>query len=606
MKRIVILILFVVLLITIAFGAEKPLGVEQFTSVSELAKTISSYFPKVQGEVKAVQGDLLTVALGAKDGLKSGVSLTLWRDGKEILHPVTGAVIGRAEEEVGEMEVISVGETASTARIIKKMKNPKPGDKARITPKKISIALIPLRADRPEIIQELTERLNELGRLSVLENEKVSAFLKDRKQRDSSLIKEMGGAFGLDMVAAIEIYPSEKGKLLVTTRMFYTDDARPLDTITAMLDLTSKKEAFGEIKPFFAPVAPAKEGRSVTGEKQSISATLPVDVQLLAVADLDGTGALKYVVSGGSKIHIYRQESSGWLEEWSESLVGEIQQINLDVADINGNGRPEIFVTAMRDGKVISSVIEFQEGTYRHIAEVPGFLRVITYPHKQHILIGQSYDPKSFFAGKPRQYMWSDGKYVPGEEFPLPKGLGLYGFMIADMGESKPFLVALNDKDQLVVYSKNNAIWKSEEKYPAIGLAIIKPLTGPDAVFLKDAAAQAEKMGNPPIVLGRDKAKIQGRVLALDINGNGREEIILPKNLGDTLISGYKEAEFVSLSWTGSRLERNLNIPDIPGVVLDFQIIRQQGSSTQIFALVNSFGGIFKSDSIRVLSYAVK
>jgi hypothetical protein len=602
MKRLFAIVLLMFVSMSAA-AAEKPLGMEEFTSLGELAKKISSYFPKVQGEVKTAQGNLLTIALGTKDGLKSGVTLSLWREGKEILHPVTKAVIGRAEDEVGEAEVVKVGETSSTARLIKKLKDPKPGDKARITPKKIGLALVPLRPDRPDVVQGLSERLNELGRFSVLENEKASPFLKERKQRDSSLIKEMGKSFGLDVVAAVELFPSEGGKLLITVRMFYADDARPLDTITAMLDLTSKTEALGEIRPFFAPV---REEKTVDAAEKTASPNLPLDARLFAVADLDGTGVLKYVFSDGLKLHVYRREPSEWRKEWSEPgtfAAGEMQHINLDVADINGNGRPEIFVTAMRNEKVVSSVLEFQDGAYRRIAEVPGFLRVMRYPGKGNILIGQGYDPVTFFSGKPRQYAWSDGKYVPGPELSLPKGVDLYGFAVADMGEARPLVTAFNDKEQLVVYSNDNAIWKSEEKYPAGGITIVKPLTGIDAVVLKGAAELGERSryGISP-----EKARIKGRLLALDLNGNGRDELVLPKNPGGFLSGGVKETEVVSLSWTGARLDQRLEIKDVPGVVLDFQILRQQGGGSQIFALVNTPGGLFKSDTIRVMSYTVK
>jgi len=41
-----------------------------------------------------------------------------------------------------------------------------------------------------------------------------------------------------------------------------------------------------------------------------------------------------------------------------------MQQFRIDVADINGNGRPEIFVTRMLDGRVSSYVVEFENGPF--------------------------------------------------------------------------------------------------------------------------------------------------------------------------------------------------------------------------------------------------
>ncbi len=589
MKKVLVLFLFFALVAPFSALAEKPLGVEEFTSVDQLSAEIVSYFPKIQGEVKTVQGDRLAIGLGTKNGLVAGVTLTLWRDGKEIHHPVTGEVIGRTEEEVGSAEVASLTETTCTAVVLKKLKDPQPGDKARITPKKINLALVPLRADRPEIIQGLTERLNETGRFSLLDSDKMSAFLKDRKQRDDSLVQEMSKAYNLDVIVAVGIYPSEGSKLLVTARLFYADEARPLDTIVAMLDLKSKKEVFGEVKPFFAPV---KEG-------QNSIPKLPFDAQFLAAADLEGIGTLQYVFSDGMKLHVYRQGPSGWREEWAEPVsdgAGEIQHINLDVADINANGRPELFVTAMQKGKVFSYVVEYRDGLYQRIADVPGFLRVIDYPGKGTILIGQDYDPKSFYAGRPKQYVWSNGRYIAGSELSLPKGVKLYGFTYAAAGESSPLLISLDDKNRVLVYSGDTPVWKSEETYPSVGMSVHKPVTSSAAV-ISQSVAEAEK---------REKVRVTGRVLALDMNGDGRDEIILPKNGGETFFGGYTKAEFVGLGWTGARLEQRWSIKDIPGAVVDFRILRQEGQGAQILALVKSPGGLLSSDHIQVMSYTAK
>ncbi len=590
MRKVILPCLLFLSLVTASIAAEKPLGVKEYTSLDQLAAAISSYFPKVQGEVKTVAGDQLTITLGTKDGLQQGVVLTIWRDGKEIVHPTTHTVIGRLEEEVGSVEVTSAGETTSTGVLTKKMKDPRVGDKVRITPKKIGLAIIPLRAEHPEIIQGLAERLKEIGRFTVLDSEKTTAFLSDKKQRDASLIKEMGKAFNLDMALTIEIIPSD-AKYLVTAGIFYTDDARQLDTIVAMLDLRTKRDELGDVKPFFAP--PREEKREI--------ADLPFTAQLFAAADLEGTGSLQYIFSDGSKLHIFKQGISGWREEWVEPITyvpGEMQHFYLDVSDINGNGRPEIFVTGMLKGSVVSTAIEFNDGVFQRIASVPGFLRVVASSRKADMLIGQGYDPVSFFAGQPKQYVWLDGKYVPTAEFPLPKGVDLYGFAYADAGEASPLLVALSDKDQLLVYSNGAIIWKSEEKYPTAGKTVLKPATGISAIVSPSASKDE--------IDDARKVKIHERVYAVDLNGDGRDEILLPKNGGASFLSGYKEAEFTGLGWTGARLEQRWSIRDVPGAVLDYQVIRQQGLGSQVLALVMTPGGLFAADRVRVMSYTTK
>ena len=590
MKKTIVAFLLVLSFGASAVSAEKSLGVDEFNSVDELAGAIAAYFPKIQGVITAIQNDKLTLTLSKKDGVTPGMELTLWRDGKELLHPQTGMVIGHMEDEVGMVEVVAVGDTSSTAVVKKKLRQPQPGDKARITPKKINLAIVPLTSDRPEVVQGLSERLTEYGRFTVLDKEKIAGFLKDKKQRDSSLIKELGRQFSVDAVVALSIYPAE-GKLLAVARIFYTQDAGLLDTIIATVDLKSRKDALGEIKPFFMPV---KEEKSITPE-------LPFDARYFTAAAFEGDGRLEYAFSDGSKLHVHRHEPAGWREVWIETVPSAsagIKHINIESADINGNGKPEIFVTAMLNGNVFSYVVEFQDGVFRRIADVPGFLRVISYSGKSLMLLGQDYDPKTFYTGQPKRYSWQDGKYVPGAGFPLPKGVALYGFTFASLGEDQPLLVALDEDDYLLVYSKDAVIWKSGEKYAATVTSVYKPATGIGAVLSKDAVQGDKSL----------RVRIQGRVVAVDINGDGRDEIIVPKNIGDTFlgIGAITGAELDSLSWTGARLEQRWNIKDIPGAVLDFQFLRPDKGGTQILTLVRTKGSLFTKDRQQVMSYSMQ
>jgi len=211
------------------------------------------------------------------------------------------------------------------------------------------------------------------------------------------------------------------------------------------------------------------------------------------------------------------------------------------------------------------------------------------------MLIGQGYNAVSFFAGQPKHIVWIDGKYVPSEEFPLPKGVGLYGFAYADMGDSGPFLVALDGNDHLQVYSNGAIIWKSEEKYPWVGNTVIRPVTGIDAMLTPSADIDKSR-----------KVKIGGRVVSRDLNGDGRDEILAPKNSGATFLSGHNASEFVDLGWTGARLEQRWNIKDIPGAVLDYQVIGQPGSAAQVLAIVMTPGGLFSADRYRLMRYTTK
>lgn len=606
MRKWIFLLLFVLLSGSGAVAAEKQQGVQEFTSIEELAMTFSLYFPKVQGEVTAVRGDELSLSVGRKQGILPGMMITLWREGRKIQHPVTKAVLGRAEDEVGTVEVTSVQDTACTAAVRKKMKEPRQGDTARITPKKINIAIVPLRDEYPAVTRSLSERLREFGRFNVLESSKVDAFVKNTRAKDTQLVRELGRAFGLDAVVSAGIYPS-RGKLMVTARIFYTEDGGRLDTLVAMLDLkTAKKEPRGEIAPFFAQQE----------EEKAESPELPFMALFFTAGDFEGDGTQEYAFTDGIRLHVYRNQPFGWREVWTEVAQNEgagttfewqgpgtvvqpgtsIQHISLDTADINGNGRPELFVTAMLNGKVFSYVIEFREGAYRRIAELPGFLRVVSYPGKGTVLIGQGYDEETFYSGATRQYSWSDGKYLPSAEFSLPEGIGLYGWTFANLGESEPMLVVLDQEDHLLVFSKGRPVWKSAEQFTALDNYVYKPVTGVAAVLSKQASRNDKSR----------RERLRGRVLAIDLNADGMDEIIVPKNLTGKFLGGFTSAELVGLSWTGARLDPSWSIKDIPGPVHDFIVAERAGGGSRISVVVRTKGSLFSKDRQQVMSYSIR
>lgn len=572
-----------------AGAAEKTLGVEEFKSVDAVAAEIVSFFPKAQGEVKGVEGSRLTINLGSKNGLVAGVTLTLWRDGKEILHPVTGAVIGRTEEEVGTVEVVEPADATSTVVLREKKKEPKAGDKARITPKKINLAVVPLQGDHPKIIQGLTERLSESGRFSVLAADKTAAFLAGRKERDTALLRDMSKEFSLDVVAACSTLPTEGGKVLLTAKLYYGGEARPFETIVAVIDLQEKKEIFSDVKPYFAPLLDDKTG--------SPEPAFPA--RFMVVSDFEQRGVVQYAFSDGQRLHVFKQDQTGWHEVWAEPVPADIedrQHVNLDVADINGNGTPELFVTIVQKDKAFTVVVEYREGAYQRIAEVPAFLRVLFRPGTGTILIGRPYDAKTFFGGKTKTYVWSGSQYEADRELSLPKGLKLYGFIYLRTGEQHPVIAGFDDADRLVVYSRDTAIWKSEELYPAVGAWIAKAVTTSSAV-ISESVAEWDRS---------EKVRIAGRLLAVDLDGDGKDEIIVPKNIKGTYLPSFVNAEFVNLSWNGTRLEQRWSIADVGGPVLDYQMLKGDGAGARILGLVQVSGGIFGKDRCRVQSYTAK
>jgi hypothetical protein len=591
-KMLLVLVLFALVLAP-PVRAEDPLGPAEYTSIDELALVIAGYFPKLAGGVTAVQNGTVTIDLGAKDGIKPNMVLSLWRPGKELLHPVTKAVLGRAEIEVGAIEVTIVAEASATARMKHQLLPPQTGDLARISPRKINIAVVPLRNDRPEIIEGLVERLGELGRFTVLEPPKVAAFLQERTQRDASLVREIGTAFALDAVVTVAILPTED-KQLITARIFYSDEAQPLDTIVATLSLTSKREALGDIRPFFAPLKPV----AAAGNRMP---DLPVAARYFAIADVDGDGTAEFCFSDARAVTVYKPAEGGWSAVASESVPGaesKQQQIWIDAADINGNGKAEVFVSRMLNGKVSSYALELRDGAFQRIAEAPGFLRVLSMPGRKPALLGQDYSAENLFSGSPKEYQWDGSIFAAGPALPVAKGVNLLSLAVANLGEAQPLVVTLDKDDIVALYSGDARIWKSEEEYPAVTAKVVLPRTGLESVLGRDPSNMDTITFSTGAAQSEDRrtVRLPGRILAADLSGKGVDDVIVAKNDTRSLVGGYGKGELHGLAWTGARLNPRWSIKDIDGSVLDIGAGPGSTGKTAAYALVKKDGGLFKKD----------
>jgi hypothetical protein len=132
----------------------------------------------------SVQDKTLTLSGGRKDGVRPGLELTLFREGREIKHPKTGQVLGKTEENLGRVTVVSVQEQFSQGSAPGGVEI-KPGDRFRLSSGKIRLMLLPLSGGvRDNLIeaatQELVERLNSSGRFVVSMGDPINLFIAEQ------------------------------------------------------------------------------------------------------------------------------------------------------------------------------------------------------------------------------------------------------------------------------------------------------------------------------------------------------------------------------------------------------------------------------------------
>jgi TolB-like protein len=282
----------------------------------------------------------------------------------------------------------------------------------------------------------------------------------------------------------------------------------------------------------------------------------------LALGDVDKDGKVETVVAGARSIRIYRYENRRLikLEEINESKY--LYFIGVDIADINQNGYPEIFVTSLNSGKnsVSSFVLEYNGRKYvKIIDDVPWYFRVVKMPDKRPVLLGQKNTGGGpFAAGAIHEMTWENSEYIPSLQVLKAGQVSVMGATMGDaMNSGDDHVLAYTKRDRLKIFSAGGG----------------KEWTGSDRLGGSTLYYQLPKV-DPGT---ENKQYLPMRVAICDMNKDGKNEVIAVKNqeMAGSLFKDFRKfekANFVSLSWDGLGLVLNWKTRTISGHIRDFAI----------------------------------
>ena len=318
----------------------------------------------------------------------------------------------------------------------------------------------------------------------------------------------------------------------------------------------------------------------------------------MALGDVDGDGKIETVVITPDAVHIYRAEKDRLnkikvIESRHKNFIGT------DIADINGNGHPEIFVTSLnahRSG-VCSFVLEWDGKDYvRIVKDSPWYYRVVALPGQGSVLLGQKNTADTPFSGKIFEMSWENSTYIPGKQAASSKWNSLMGFTLGDvMGNGQTVAVAYNEEDYIRITdpSSGSVLWKGGDRYG-----------GSMQYYLMQKTER-----------GTDNRQyLPMRLLINDIDADGKNEVITARNY-DMIFSLLKnfrkftDTQIESLFWDGIGLAANWKTHKISGHISDFAIgdFDNDGSDELVAAVIIKDGDIIgTSPQSVVVAYNLK
>ncbi|HIE64342.1 MAG: hypothetical protein ABGX83_09665 [Nitrospira sp.] len=183
-------------------------------SIDDVAKAVATYFPKVLGKVIRIDGDFVEVSLGKREGFSKGTLLTVYREKEAFIHPLTGRVLGKFEEELGLIEVREFKEESLTTKIVKTSGAIREGDLVRITATRIRLAVSIYEGDEAFLMDELVSALVETRRFRVDSLPAQASENAARKRNNHYLIKLETSRTGKKFLMNLQIHNTESESLL--------------------------------------------------------------------------------------------------------------------------------------------------------------------------------------------------------------------------------------------------------------------------------------------------------------------------------------------------------------------------------------------------------
>jgi hypothetical protein len=538
-----VLLAVFLLTLTTAVSAQKARG-----PLGAMVDQLASLFPKVEGEVIEVQGQVLTVSLGRRDGVRQGLELSIYREGRELRHPRTGELLGKTEQPLGRVSLSQVFEAYSHGSVAQAEKV-RPGDKVRVSAGKIPLTLLTLsdgvKAPLTEaVVQELIEELNQTGRFQIFQGDQIGVFLSQNGVKGPEALQGKGiqaatERFKVEQLLVIYLSRAQN-KPYMELRLFSWSRPEPALSTALFVPPSIKPPPQGGFSASIGgrQQAPKPKERSLlarllggdleagtysSGEssiplKEVSRLNFPVLAMDLSVSPQDKIPRL--VVTDGLRIFLYRVVSQALEVEWTYTSRGFGKILSVQLADLDGDGAFEVvanryhpqpsiglnsFILAARGGKVVPVVDNVSQILLAVDADGGGIKKT---------LWAQRYSSESFFTpGQADRATLRNGSLVHEGPVQVPGSFRATGATMSSIsGKGTRSLAYVDEHDRLWIAFGSEETWRSSS-----------PVGGGD--HLKIEVIKQESARSQVLF-----AYMQPIPLSVDLDGDGIEEIVVPQN----------------------------------------------------------------------------
>lgn len=344
----------------------------------------------------------------------------------------------------------------------------------------------------------------------------------------------------------------------------------------------------------------ASDGKTSASVWRSIK--FDSEITSLAIGNVLGNKQNELVIINDYTVSLYRY-AEGKLQLIDE-VTSEINHtpIRVDVADINQNGRAEIFVTnTYRDSQVKSYVLEWDGSKLAKIVrDAEWYFRVMTMPDKRSALLGQKQGLYDLFEKGIFQLEWQNNKYHESKPISAPQGSSLYAFTSGNaLNDGKDVMLAITSGLNLRVFNKAGDVeWTSSERFTGGGTYIQYP------------SDQRERLvGNEKTV---SRYYLPQRIFIEDLDKDGKNDVIFINNkdvMGNYFpnLRIFRSGHVQCLQWDNSGFALKWKTTEVTGQISDMVIgdLKNDGQDEIVFSLVDFPSTALNKGSSYIVSWTI-
>jgi hypothetical protein len=518
------------------------------SSLTVLVDQVLGLFPKVDGDIVEAGSGTVTLSLGRKDGLVSGIELSVYREGRELRHPRTGALLGRTEQAIGRVIVEQVFEGYATGRVTQGS-DVRAGDRARVSAGRIALTVVPLvegvkDALAEAAVQELVDGLNRTGRFQVAMGDPVAvALLQKGLQRQEILegkgLAELAARFKLENALVVHVKSVQKKPFmdvrlfalpgpstLMTTGLFVPPSVRP----APKGDFSASGPARGNqtARPQMSLLARLLTGELDSGAYSTGEGSIPLKevakfpfvITSLDVAVAPADKVPRLVITEGYKVYLYRVVDYVLQPEWTWTPDASAGVFAVQLADLDGDGVLEVVVNRYHPNPGIllkSAVLASRNGKpVVLVADAPQILFAVDLAGDgiKKTLWGQDFRQAGFFKkGDVERLVLRNGVLVPDGRMQVPGEFRATGATMSNISgkDALRSLAFVDEHNRIRVAVANQELWRSSSPVGSGGVKLV-------------VDTQIERGGRSFIY------HAEANPVAIDLDGDGIEEIVVVQN----------------------------------------------------------------------------